>query len=131
MNATTNAEIVAAFQGSSANVAPVIRIDSPSAMMMKSAQRSAICAPSICQSVVFERPRPGTQKAAIGETYSMASAMAQIQSRVVLSAKAPAIQNGAAAVNQRKMRVKLRKFAASWSLSTHSMNPVRPSCMKT
>ena len=53
---------VDAFHVSSANVAPVTSSDSPRAMMMNSAQRSARCAPSTSQSVVDERPSPGTQK---------------------------------------------------------------------
>ena len=43
-----------------ANVAPVTRIDSPSAMMTNSAHRSARWWPSTSQSTVCERPRPGT-----------------------------------------------------------------------
>jgi hypothetical protein len=46
--------------GDDAAVAPVMRIDSPSAMMTNKLQRSAMCAPSTFQSAVVERPRPGT-----------------------------------------------------------------------
>ena len=53
---------MAAVQSILAKVAPVTRIDSPSAMMMNRPQRSAICAPSTSQSAVVERPRPGVQK---------------------------------------------------------------------
>ena len=42
-------------------VAPVTTIDSPSAMMMNSWNRSAKCAGSISQSVVAERPSRGVQ----------------------------------------------------------------------
>ena len=55
---------LAKLAGRLAAVAPVTRMDSPSAMMTNNAQRSAMCAPSTRQSVVPERPRPGTQKPA-------------------------------------------------------------------
>ena len=43
-----------------AAVAPVTSIDSPKAMITNSALRSAMCAPSTRQSMVPDRPRPGT-----------------------------------------------------------------------
>ena len=52
---------VSTFHSSSANVAPVTSKDSPSAMMMNKAQRSARWPPSTSQSSIIERPRPGTQ----------------------------------------------------------------------
>ena len=60
-NATRKAQTRAVVAGSDAAVAPVTRMDSPSAIMTNSAQRSAMCAPSTFQSVVFERPMPGTK----------------------------------------------------------------------
>ena len=60
MNASTNAAPFSTFHGRPAAVAPVMRIDSPSAMMTNRLHRSAMWVPSTFQSVVLERPSPGT-----------------------------------------------------------------------
>ena len=60
-NATTKASVRAASSSSSAVVAPVITIDSPSAMMMKSWKRSAKCSEPTSQASGVTRGRPGTQ----------------------------------------------------------------------
>jgi hypothetical protein len=60
--AVANAASVTAVQRASANVAPVMSSDSPSAMITNSAQRSAMCRPSTSHDSVRERPRPGTRK---------------------------------------------------------------------
>ena len=52
---------VAASSSRSAVVAPVITIDSPSAMMMKSWKRSAKCDVSTSHVSLVRRGRPGTQ----------------------------------------------------------------------
>ena len=59
----------------------MIRIDSPSAMMTNSPQRSAMWPPSTIQSVVVERPSPGTQNPALGAIDSMPTAIAHTPSR--------------------------------------------------
>jgi hypothetical protein len=51
-------------------------MDSPSAMMMKPAQRSAIWPPSTLHSATEDAPYPGIQNRTAGEMYSMASATA-------------------------------------------------------
>ena len=56
-------------------------MDSPSAMMMKSAQRSAMWPPSIIQSATEDAPYRGIQNRTAGEIYSMTSAIAHSISR--------------------------------------------------
>ena len=60
-NATISAVPFAKSSTSDEAVAPVTTIDSPSAMMMNSWNRSAKCAASISHSVVPERPSRGVQ----------------------------------------------------------------------
>jgi hypothetical protein len=96
--------MVVAVQGSSANLAPVTRIDSPSTMIMKSPQRSAMCAPSTSQSAVVERPRPGVQKLTEGETYSMARAASHRAKRHSPCDSPPAIQSTPDRASQDVMR---------------------------
>src|SRR6478752_9770865 len=92
MKAETKALTVSGVHVRSAKVAPVTTMDSPSAMMMKPAQRSAMWPPSTTQSATEDAPYRGIQNRAAGETYSIASAIAQSTSRDWLSAKPPAIQ---------------------------------------
>lgn len=68
-NAIRKPVIVTVFHSNSANPAPVTRIDSPRAMMTKRPQRSARWVPSMSQSVVLERPRPGTRNDTHGPAY--------------------------------------------------------------
>src|SRR3984885_1404713 len=103
MNADTNAVTVSRVQDRSANVAPVTTMDSPSAMMMKPAQRSAIWPPSMLHSATEDAPYFGIQNRTAGEMYSMASAVAQKISRCCPSAKPPAIQNTAETDSQTRM----------------------------
>ena len=63
--------------------------------MTNSPQRSAMWPPSTTQSVVVERPSPGTQKPSSGAMVSMPTATAHSVSRAGPSAKAPAIQSSA------------------------------------
>src|SRR5262245_34064292 len=79
---------------SSANVAPVTSMDSPSAIMTKRPQRSARWPPSVAQSVVSDRPSPGTKKPTAGPEYSMASA----------TVHSPSLGPGAAKPKQRRDR---------------------------
>src|SRR3981081_2499648 len=95
MKADTKAATVSVVQVSSENVAPVTTMDSPSAVMMKPAQRSAMWPPSTTQSATCDEPYFGIQNRAAGEIYSMQSAPAHSSSRDCPSAKPPAIQNTA------------------------------------
>ena len=60
-NATISAVPIARSISAADAVAPVTTIDSPSAMMTNSWNRSAKCAVSISQSVVADRPSRGVQ----------------------------------------------------------------------
>src|SRR6202000_3178168 len=91
-NADAKARTFSVVQARSANVAPVTTMDSPSAMMMNPAQRSAMWPPSTYQSITDDAPYLGIQNRTDGETYSMPSATAQSTSRCCPSAKPPAIQ---------------------------------------
>src|SRR6201996_6696349 len=99
-NADANAVTFSRVQARSAKVAALTTTASPSAMMMKPAQRSAIWLPSTAQASTEEKPSPGVQKRIAGETYSIASATPQSQSRVWSSAKPPSSQNMAETHNQ-------------------------------
>src|SRR4030081_883677 len=105
MKADAKALTVSAVQARSANVAPVTTMDSPSAMMMNPAQRSAIWPPSMAQSSIEDAPYFGIQNRTAGDRYSMPSAMAQSPSRESPSEGPPAIQNIAAADSQTPMRI--------------------------
>ncbi len=117
--------------GNFAAVVPVTRIDSPSAMITNSAQRSAMCALSTFQSAVVERPSPGTAKPTTGARYSTPSAITHHATRSAPPANPPASQNTADSASQHMMRRKLRKLRSSCPRSATSMNSVRASCMKT
>src|SRR5882762_11026380 len=93
MKADANAPTVSMVQASSAKVAPMTTMDSPSAMMMNPAQRSAMWPPSTTQSATCDAPYFGIQNRTAGEMYSIASATAHSSSRELPSAKPPAIQN--------------------------------------
>src|SRR5512138_1493403 len=102
--ALKNATRIGASHVSSANVAPVTSSDSPSAMMMKSEQRSAMWPPSTFQSATDDAPSPGTQNRAQGPTSSMVSANAHQPSRAVGSEKPPMIQHTPDSTNQTATR---------------------------
>src|SRR3954449_11913912 len=104
MKADANAATVSKVQASSAKVAPVTTMDSPSAMMMNPAQRSAMWPPSTTQSATSDAPYFGIQNRTAGETYSIASAAAHSSSRLSPCAKPPAIQKMADADSQAVMR---------------------------
>src|SRR5437868_8141431 len=93
--AERNAPTVSAVQVSSAKVAPSTTMASPSAMMMKPAQRSAMWPPSTAHASTEEKPIPGVQNRTAGATYSMASATIQNARRLSPSANPPRIQNTA------------------------------------
>ena len=59
----------------SAKVAPLTSSVSPRATITKSWQRSARWPPSMVQSRVSERPRPGSANPNIGDTYSQITAI--------------------------------------------------------
>src|SRR3954449_12101155 len=109
MKADAKAPTLSAVQARSAKVAPVTTIDSPSAMMMKPAQRSAMCPPSITQSATSDAPYFGIQNRTAGERYSIASAKAQSSRRAWPSANPPAIQKIADADSQAVMRTAFRR----------------------
>src|ERR1700704_3460635 len=104
MKAEANAATVSLVQARSANVAPVTTMDSPSAMMMNPAQRSAIWPPSRLQSSIEDGPYFGIQKRTAGDRYSIPSATAHSNSLHGPSAKPPRIQNTAEAASQTRMR---------------------------
>src|SRR5437879_4075074 len=103
--ADTKAATVSVVHDSSAKVAPVTTMDSPSAMMMKPAQRSAICPPSTTQSATDDAPYRGIQNRTAGEIYSMPSATAQNAGRNSPSARPPAIQKIADSASHEVMRI--------------------------
>src|SRR5947199_2619806 len=80
-------------------------MDSPSAMIMKPAQRSAMWPPSTTQSATEDAPYRGTQNRTAGEIYSMHSAIAHSTSRNSPVANPPAIQNTAEIASQIVMRI--------------------------
>src|SRR3954467_3099425 len=100
MKADAKAPTLSAVQARSAKVAPVTTMDSPSAMMMNPAQRSAMWPPSTTQSATSDAPYFGIQKRTAGERYSMPSASAHSSSRAWPSANPPAIQKIADAESQ-------------------------------
>lgn len=79
---------------------------------------------------VLERPRPGSQKPAMGEKYSQATATIHNASRVSPEAHPPAIQNTAEMHSQPSMR---RKFGASGCDGPRcsTTNSVRPTWIST
>src|SRR3954454_5405084 len=99
-NAETKARMLSAVQSSSAKFAPLTTTASPSAMMMKPAQRSAMWPPSTAQASTDENPSPGVQNRAAGEMYSIESATPHSPSRAGPSASPPSIQNTADADSQ-------------------------------
>src|ERR1700759_5128805 len=104
MKADTKAITVSAVHGRSAKVAPYPTMDSPSAMMMNPAQRSAMWPPSTTQSATSDAPYFGIQNRTAGEMYSIASASAHSASREFPSANPPAIQKSADIDSQAVMR---------------------------
>src|SRR3954453_5562377 len=94
-SAETKAKMLSAVQSSSAKVAPLTTTASPSAMMTKSEQRSAMWPPSTAQASTDEKPSLGTQKRTAGEMYSHVTAAIHSHSRVSPWERPPAIQNTA------------------------------------
>src|SRR6195952_3382671 len=129
MNADMNAVTVAAVQGRSAKVAPVTTMDSPSAMMMNPAQRSAIWPPSTTQSATADAPYFGIQNRTAGEMYSIASATAHNSSRALLSAKPPAIQKMADADSQAVIRIAFMRASVRERGVDNHRNTVLPTCI--
>src|SRR3954447_24887169 len=129
MKADANAPTVSKVQASSAKVAPMTTMDSPSAMMMNPAQRSAIWPPSTTQSATSDAPYFGIQNRTAGERYSIASASAHSSSRELSSANPPAIQNTAEADSQAVMRIAfMRASVRERGVDTHR-NTVLPTCI--
>ena len=130
--AAAKAVTLSPVQARSAKVAPATSTDSPSAMMTKRPDRSARCAPATSQSVVGDRPMPGTRNPAAGPAYSMAIATSHSAKRISRPiVSPPAIQNADETTSQTPIRQKLRKLAGLAPRSDQSMKPVRESCMNT
>src|SRR5689334_6044523 len=99
----TNTATISGESGCSANVLPACRIASPRQMMMKSAQRSARCAPETSQSTAVDLPKPGTAKPKAGAAYSIASAASHNATRVSPSVTAPETQKMPDNISQQVM----------------------------
>ena len=110
-SAETKARILLAVHSSSAKVAPLTTMASPSAMMTNSEQRSAMCAPSTAQASTEEKPSFGTQKRTAGEMYSQLTAAIHSHSRVSPSDRPPAIHKTAETESQVRMRIALCRTA--------------------
>src|SRR5215472_3738948 len=106
-NADPKAATFSRVQARSAKSAALTTIASPNAMMMNPAQRSAMWPPSTAQDSTEEKPSPGVQKRAAGDTYSIPSAATQNHSRISPSAKPPSNQNTAEAHSHARMRMAL------------------------
>ena len=111
ISAETKARMLLAVHSSSANVAPLTMMASPSAMMTKREQRSAMCAPSTAQASTDEKPSFGTQNRAAGAMYSQLTAAIHSHSRVSPSDRPPAIHNTAETENHVRMRIALCRTA--------------------
>src|ERR1700704_1453390 len=104
-------------------------MDSPSAMMMKPAQRSAMWPPSTTQSATSVAPYFGIQNRAAAELYSMPSATAHSSSRDCPSAKPPAIQNTDDTDSQAMIRTAFMR-ANGWDGGVDTQrNTVLPTCI--
>src|SRR4051794_777416 len=129
MKADANAPTVSMDQVRSAKVAPVTTMDSPSAMMINPAQRSAMWPPSTTQSATSDAPYFGIQNRTAGERYSIVSATAHSDSRLLPSANAPAIQKIADADSQAVMRIAfMRAGVRARGVDSHR-NTVLPTCI--
>ena len=129
MKADTNATTFSLVQVNSAKVAPVTTMDSPSAMMMKPAQRSAMWPPSTTQSAIEDAPYPGIQNRTTGETYSIARAIAQSTSRDWPSVNPPAIQKIADTDSHDVMRIAFMRAGGREAGVTIHKNTVLPTCI--
>src|SRR6516162_8021452 len=107
--AETKAPTIGGVQERPAKVTPSSTIASPSAMMTKPAQRSAMCPPSTYQSSTAEAPYFGIQKRTSGETYSIASAIPHSHKRSCPLANPPRIQNTADVLSQMRMRIAFQR----------------------
>src|SRR3954447_10351545 len=124
MKADANAPTVSKVQARSAKVAPMTTMDSPSAMMMNPAQRSAIWPPATTQSATSDAPYFGIQNRTAGERYSIPSATTHNTSRALPSANPPAIQSTADADSHAVMRIAfMRAGVRERGVETHR-NPV-------
>src|SRR5229473_8360536 len=102
--AATNAPMVSVVQVRSAKVAPLTTMASPSAMMMKPAQRSAMWPPSTVQASTDDDPNFGIQNRTAGEIYSIVSATTQNHTLDCPSATPPSTQKMADTDSQTRMR---------------------------
>src|SRR4051812_23994340 len=104
-------------------------MDSPSAMMMNPAQRSAIWPPSTTQSATDDAPYFGIQNRTAGDRYSIPSATAQSRRRAWPWAKPPAIQKIAETESHDVIRTAfIRAGGRDAGVDTHK-NTVLPTCI--
>src|SRR5258705_9328244 len=129
IKADMKAPTVSAVQVRSANVAPVTTMDSPSAMMMNPALRSAIWPPSMVQSSMEDAPYFGIQKRAAGDRYSIPRATPHRTSLDCPSAMPPAIQNTADAESQASMRIAFLCKEGRLGGIHAKRKAVRPTCI--
>src|SRR4051794_13469536 len=104
-------------------------MDSPSAMIMKPAQRSAMWPPSTTQSATEDAPYRGIQNRTAGEIYSIAKAIAHSTSRNWPSAKPPAIQNTADIDSHAVMRMAFSRANARDGGVETQRKIVLPTCI--
>src|SRR5258705_9586122 len=104
-------------------------MDSPSAMMMNPAQRSAMWPPSTTQSATTDAPYFGIQNRTAGEIYSMPSASAHRMRRQGPSAKPPAIQKMADIDSQARIRTAFMRAKVRAGGVDTSRKIVRPTCI--
>src|ERR1700694_5772368 len=129
IKADTNPTTVSVVQARSANVAPVTTMDSPSAMMMNPAKRSAIWPPSTVQSSIEDAPYFGIQNRAAAEIYSIPSATAQRAIREFPSAKPPAIQKIADTDSQAVIRTAFMRAMVRVGGVDTQRKTVLPTCI--
>ncbi|MND87516.1 hypothetical protein D3C80_795170 [compost metagenome] len=125
IRADTKTVTTVGVHGNSPKVAPVMMMDSPRQMMTNRPTRSARCAPSTSQSMVLDRPRPGTKKASSGPVNSSPRATSQINNRVCPSARPPLIQNTAPSRAQVEIRWKFA-FCVGDPRTALRVNRLRP-----
>ena len=104
----------------------MMTIDSPSAIRMNAWQRSAKWPPSMVQSEVRDRPRPGVAKPTTPPSRSTQTEPSHSRARALPWASPPARANALLTTHQARIRWKLASSGCPRSAMT--MNTVRPIC---
>ena len=126
-NATTKDATLAAVTGfTSVSVAPMMTIDSPSAIKMNAWQRSAKWPPSMVQSEVRDRPRPGVAKPTTPPSRSTQTEPSHSRILVLPWARPPARASALLTTHQARIRWKLASSGCPRRAIT--MNRERPIC---